>query len=130
MNSSRGISDIARSARSAVTPCGTSCSATILCARVLIDDSLIGEYNPHRSLASSVPNSVPQNWRRPVRQRSRLVRRSGPAHARVEFAHPSDQEFAAFLDYYRIRWEYDPVSSPISFDGPLVSEMFTPDFYL
>src|SRR5258707_8014979 len=130
MNSSRGISDIARSTRSSVTPCGTSCSATILGAGVLIDDSLMGEYNPHRSLASSVPTSAPQNWRRPVRQRSRLVRRTGPAHARVEFAHPSEQEFARFLDYYRIRWVYEPVSFPIAWEGERVAEMFTPDFYL
>ena len=81
-------------------------------------------------MASSAPNSVPQKWRRPIKQRSRLVRRSGPAHARVEFAHPSEQEFARFLDYYRIRWVYEPVSFPIAWDGERVAEMFTPDFYL
>jgi hypoxanthine phosphoribosyltransferase len=81
-------------------------------------------------LASSAPNSVPQKWRRPVRQRSRLVRRTGPAHARVEFAHPSEQEFARFLDYYRIRWVYEPVSFPIAWEAERVAEMFTPDFYL
>jgi hypoxanthine phosphoribosyltransferase len=80
-------------------------------------------------LASSL-NSVPQKWRRPVRQRSRLVRRTGPAHSRVEFAHPSEQEFARFLDYYRIRWQYEPVSFPIAWEGARVAEMFTPDFYL
>jgi hypoxanthine phosphoribosyltransferase len=82
------------------------------------------------SLASSVPNYAPQKWRRPVRQRSRLVRRTGPAHARVEFAHPSEQEFARFLDYYRIRWVYEPMSFPIGWEDTRVSEMFTPDFYL
>ena len=81
-------------------------------------------------MASPAQHSVPQKWRRPVRQRSRLVRRSGPPHARVEFAHPSEQEFARFLDYYRIRWVYEPVSFPIGWEGPRVSEMFTPDFYL
>jgi hypoxanthine phosphoribosyltransferase len=80
-------------------------------------------------LASSPP-SVPLKWRRPVKQRSRLVRRSGPAHARVEFAHPSEQEFARFLDYYRIRWVYEPVSFPVAWEGTRVAEMFTPDFYL
>src|SRR3989475_11784861 len=89
-----------------------------------------GEYNLGVSLASSVHQSVPQKWRRPVKQRSRLVRRSGPAHSRIEFAHPSEQEFARFLDYYRIRWVYEPVSFPIAWDGTKVSEMFTPDFYL
>ena len=81
-------------------------------------------------MASSAPHSVPQKWRRPIRQRSRLVRRTGPAHSRVAFAHPSEQEFARFLDYYRIRWVYEPVSFPISWDGTKVAEMFTPDFYL
>jgi hypoxanthine phosphoribosyltransferase len=81
-------------------------------------------------LASSVHSSIPQKWRRPIRQRSRLVRRTGPAHSRVEFAHPSEQEFARFLDYYRIRWQYEPVSFPIAWEGTRVAEMFTPDFYL
>jgi hypoxanthine phosphoribosyltransferase len=88
------------------------------------------EYNPIVSLASSLQPSVPQNWRRPVKQRSRLVKRTGPAHSRVEFAHPSEQEFARFLDYYRIRWVYEPVSFPIAWEGTRVAEMFTPDFYL
>jgi len=48
----------------------------------------------------------------------------------VEFAHPSEQEFARFLDYYRIRWVYEPVSFPIAWEGTRVAEMFTPDFYL
>src|SRR5947209_18086378 len=82
------------------------------------------------SLASSVHAPIPQKWRRPVRQRSRLVRRTGPAHSRVEFAHPSEQEFARFLDYYRIRWMYEPVSFPIAWEATKVAEMFTPDFYL
>ena len=88
------------------------------------------EYNFAVSLASSTQPSVPQKWRRPVRQRSRLVRRSGPAHSRVAFAHPSEQEFARFLDYYRIRWVYEPMSFPIGWEESRVSEMFTPDFYL
>src|SRR6202521_6098408 len=88
------------------------------------------EYNFRAYLASSAPLSVPQKWRRPVRQRSRLVRRAGPAHARVAFAPPSEQQFARFLDYYRIRWVYEPVSFPIAWEGDRVAEMFTPDFYL
>src|SRR5207247_1985297 len=108
-----------------------SCSATIRCAGVLTQNRPISEVtispNP---LASSVHAPIPQKWRRPVRQRSRLVRRAGPAHSRVEFAHPSEQEFARFLDYYRIRWLYEPVSFPIAWEGTRVAEMFTPDFYL
>src|SRR5438552_10392627 len=131
-NSSRGTEAIASSTRSSVTPCGRSCSATIRCAGVLISVGLNSESTIRTvSLASSsLPTSVPQKWRRPVRQRSRLVRRTGPAHSRVEFAHPSEQEFARFLDYYRIRWHYEPVSFPIAWEGERVAEMFTPDFYL
>jgi hypoxanthine phosphoribosyltransferase len=81
-------------------------------------------------LASQVSLNVTPSWRRPVKQRSRLVRRSGPPHLRVAFAHPSEQEFARFLDYYRIRWVYEPVSFPIAWEGDRVTEMFTPDFYL
>ena len=81
-------------------------------------------------MASSVAANVPLAWRRPVKQRSRLLRRTGPPHSRVPFAHPSEQEFARFLDYYRIRWVYEPTSFPIAWDAERVSEMFTPDFYL
>src|SRR2546422_6244210 len=88
------------------------------------------EYNFRASLASSAQISVPQKWRRPVRQRSRLVRRTGPAHARVEFAPPSEQEFARFLDYYRIRWVYEPVAFPLAWEEGHATEMFAPDFYL
>ncbi|TMC13047.1 MAG: hypoxanthine phosphoribosyltransferase [Chloroflexi bacterium] len=49
---------------------------------------------------------------------------------RVGFVHPSEQEFARFLDYYRIRWVYEPSSFPIGWEDGRVSEMFTPDFYL
>jgi hypoxanthine phosphoribosyltransferase len=79
---------------------------------------------------ASAPAPVPNKWRRPVRQRSRLIRRAGPAHSRVEFAHLSEHEFARFLDYYRIRWVYEPVSFPIAWEGGRAAEMFTPDFYL
>jgi hypoxanthine phosphoribosyltransferase len=73
---------------------------------------------------------VPANLRRPVKQRSRLIRRSGPPHTRVSFVHPSELEFARFLDYYRIRWVYEPVAFPIAWEDGRVAEMFAPDFYL
>jgi hypoxanthine phosphoribosyltransferase len=73
---------------------------------------------------------VPASLRRPIKQRSRLLRRSGPPHTRVSFVHPSELEFARFLDHYRIRWAYEPVAFPIGWDGGRVTEMFAPDFYL
>lgn len=46
------------------------------------------------------------------------------------FAHPAEVEFAAFLDFYRIRWQYEPRSFPLRWRDGRVAEMFTPDFYL
>ena len=47
------------------------------------------------------------------------------------FAHPSEKEFAGLLDFYEIRWEYEPKTFPIQWDehGKIL-ESFTPDFYL
>jgi hypothetical protein len=47
------------------------------------------------------------------------------------FTHPSEQIFATLLDFYRIRWEYEPHSFPLQWDKDgKVLEAFTPDFYL
>lgn len=48
----------------------------------------------------------------------------------VTFAHPSEEEFAHILDFYRIEWVYEPRSFPLRWDGDRIAEMFTPDFYL
>ena len=48
----------------------------------------------------------------------------------VKFAHPSEEEFARLLDFYRIEWLYEPRSFPLQWEGDRVTEMFTPDFYL
>src|SRR5262249_24347660 len=48
-----------------------------------------------------------------------------------EFAHPSEREFARVMDFYRIRWEYEPKTFPIEWDEDRnVLKAFTPDFYL
>lgn len=49
----------------------------------------------------------------------------------VRFAHRSEQEFARLLDFYDIKWLYEPVSFDIAWDsqGNPVAK-FTPDFYL
>src|SRR5487761_611650 len=67
MNCSRGISDITRSTRSSVTPCGTNCSATIFWAGVVIKDPLIGEYNPRRLIGVVRPALRPAEMA-PARQ--------------------------------------------------------------
>jgi hypoxanthine phosphoribosyltransferase len=51
--------------------------------------------------------------------------------ARPAFAHASEAEMARILDFYAVRWEYEPHVFPIlwSVDGEVV-ESFSPDFYL
>lgn len=50
---------------------------------------------------------------------------------RVTFAHPSEEEFAKILDFYQIKWRYEPRTFAISWDSNgRVLESFTPDFYL
>ncbi|MBI4186632.1 MAG: hypoxanthine phosphoribosyltransferase [Chloroflexi bacterium] len=46
------------------------------------------------------------------------------------FAHPSEEEFARILDFYNVEWIYEPRSFPLRWQGDVVTEMFTPDFYL
>ena len=47
------------------------------------------------------------------------------------FAHASEAEMARILDFYAVRWEYEPHTFPIlwNLDGAVV-ESFAPDFYL
>src|SRR4029077_20973822 len=47
------------------------------------------------------------------------------------FPHPREEEVARTLDFYRIRWEYEPHTFPIQWnlDGAVV-ESFSPDFWL
>jgi hypothetical protein len=47
------------------------------------------------------------------------------------FAHASEAEFARILDFYGVRWEYEPHTFPIlwNLDGG-VAESFSPDFWL
>jgi hypoxanthine phosphoribosyltransferase len=47
------------------------------------------------------------------------------------FAHASEAEMARILDFYAVRWEYEPRAFPIlwNLDGAVV-ESFAPDFYL
>jgi hypoxanthine phosphoribosyltransferase len=47
------------------------------------------------------------------------------------FAHASEAEMSRILDFYGVRWEYEPHTFPIlwNLDGDVV-ESFSPDFYL
>lgn len=51
--------------------------------------------------------------------------------ATVAFVHPSEEAFARLLDYYKIRWEYEPRTFVLRTDEDgSPKESFTPDFYL
>jgi hypoxanthine phosphoribosyltransferase len=49
----------------------------------------------------------------------------------VRFAHESERRLAELFDFYRLTWEYEPVSFALSWgaDGA-VTMAFRPDFYL
>lgn len=56
---------------------------------------------------------------------------SHPPLDEMRFAHASERIAAEILDYYRIRWEYEPRTFPLEWDGQgRVIMSFTPDFYL
>jgi hypothetical protein len=56
---------------------------------------------------------------------------AGAPAGQIRFAHPSERVFAALLDLYEERWEYEPVEFPLRWDeqGSPVSG-FRPDFWL
>lgn len=55
----------------------------------------------------------------------------GPDRPRSTFAHASEAELARILDFYQVRWEYEPHVFPILWDlDGNVLESFAPDFYL
>ena len=49
----------------------------------------------------------------------------------TRFAHASEAEMARILEFYEVRWDYEPQTFPIlwNLDGDVV-ESFAPDFYL
>ena len=55
----------------------------------------------------------------------------GTTVAGTRFAHASEAEMARILDFYGVRWDYEPTTFPILWntDGDVV-ESFAPDFYL
>ncbi|MBF6601322.1 MAG: hypoxanthine phosphoribosyltransferase, partial [Dehalococcoidia bacterium] len=50
---------------------------------------------------------------------------------RVRFAHQSEEEFAGMLDFYNVRWQYEPRTFALRRDADgRILEAFAPDFYL
>ena len=70
------------------------------------------------ALADAVEQEKPEPWPRSDRPEP-------------SFAHASEAEMARILDFYRVRWEYEPHTFPIlwNLDGA-VTESFAPDFWL
>ena len=49
----------------------------------------------------------------------------------ARFAHESEEEFARLLDFYGVRWQYEPRTFPLRrADDGRILEAFSPDFYL
>lgn len=61
----------------------------------------------------------------------RIRRRTAVPVEGPRFAHASEAELARILDFYLVRWEYEPRTFPIlwNLDGQVI-ESFSPDFYL
>lgn len=82
--------------------------------------------DPTRVAASTTPTKAlaEHTTRRDQRRRERAA--EGP-----RFAHESEAELARILDFYRVRWEYEPRTFPVlwNLEGQVV-ESFSPDFYL
>lgn len=54
-----------------------------------------------------------------------------PPLDQIDFSHPSERIAAEILDYYHVKWLYEPTRFPIEWDGDgNVIAYFTPDFYL
>jgi hypothetical protein len=59
------------------------------------------------------------------------VEHAAESAAGIAFAHPSERVAAEILDFYQVRWEYEPTTFPIEWDanGRVIAS-FSPDFYL
>ena len=50
---------------------------------------------------------------------------------KIVFANESEKEFARILDFYNIKWQYEPKTFPLEFDDDGIAVLsFSPDFYL
>ncbi len=89
-----------------------------------------------RKLADYGMVSTEDTERARLRNQIRLVRsltKLSIEHSQslMQFAHPSEMVFAHLLDFYGIRWQYEPRTFPLSHDEKgNITEAFSPDFYL
>jgi len=90
----------------------------------LLESSGVHGYTKPENDASFVQEVTPH----PVPDRDN---QGDAAATRPRFAHESEEAFARLLDFYGIRWEYEPRSFPLDRDEEgHVTESFSPDFYL
>jgi hypothetical protein len=95
-----------------------------------------------RRRSAAARNTAGSSWSTPAQPPSILPAPSRPGPLSLDdvapperalpaFAHASEAEMARILDFYRIRWEYEPHTFPIlwNLDGAVV-ESFSPDFWL
>jgi hypothetical protein len=62
---------------------------------------------------------------------SKVRRRRKQRRGEVLFAHESERQFAALLDFYEVRWEYEPVQFVLEWDDEgRQKSAFRPDFFL
>ncbi len=72
-----------------------------------------------RRTAEPLPAGIPE------------AKEEGAEDRDIAFMEESEREFAKVLDFYKIRWEYEPKTFPLEWDGEgNVKSAFTPDFYL
>lgn len=64
-------------------------------------------------------------------EKENMAKDKNHAIEEINFAHPSEKQCANILEFYGIKWEYEPKTFPIEWDkkGNVV-QSFTPDFYL
>lgn len=73
---------------------------------------------------------MPSAKRIPKLNRHRVLSRTGPPHLRIQFKDRFEAELARVLDFWKIRWEYEPRLFPLLQEGDRLAEAFSPDFYL
>ena len=76
----------------------------------------------------------PADAARPSTEQAADIELAPPPSRAVDltrFAHASEAEMARILDFYEVRWQYEPTTFPIlwNLEGDVV-ESFAPDFYL
>ncbi len=68
---------------------------------------------------------------KPDQNRARFAPIPNEREGPVSFSHPAEKAFAEMLDFYRIKWEYEPTTFPLEWnEKDALAMAFAPDFYL